>query len=202
MISDKIKELLAKHSDWFKSHNVKLSIEEQTEIKMAATSRALDGSEIGTPTEFIKDAELYVIIEGQPSVAPDGEIAMEDGTTIVVKDGKIAEIREKVEEMSDNTALVIEQLIQRVDALEATNNSQATELSDAKEKITELNTKLSAATSKANDFESKYVELSKKPAATSVKDKTIVELAAAEKPYNKMTPAEKVRYHRENAKNN
>jgi uncharacterized protein YlzI (FlbEa/FlbD family) len=195
-IKSNLKELLDKHADWFKKHDVKLSIGEDIEIKLAATAKAADGSEIGTPTEFVAGAEVFVVIEGQPTPAPDGEIVMEDGTTVVVKEGKIEDVREKVEEMSDDSALVIEQLIQRVDALEASNATQATELSTANEKIADLNTKLSAAEKKAADAQAKVVELSKQPATRSVKDKAEVELKKEttknQKTFEQMTHTERV----------
>jgi hypothetical protein len=175
-IKEKLLHLYKEHEPFFSKHKIKMSAVENTAIELAATSKAADGSEIGTPTEFVAGAEIFVVIEGQPSVAPDGEIAMEDGTTIIVKEGKIEEVKPKAEEMSDDSISVIEQLISRVDALESTNATQATELTAANESIKDLNTKLSAAEKKATDAQAEVVKLSKTAATTSVKDKGVVEL--------------------------
>jgi galactitol-specific phosphotransferase system IIB component len=191
-----------KIQDVLKKYNINLSVEETATIELAATAKAADGSEIGTPTEFVAGAEIFVVIEGQPQVAPDGEIAMEDGTTIVVKEGKVEEVKPKVEEMSSDVVAAFEKIAERVSALEGLNASQTTELTAAKAKVEELTTKLSAAETKATNAEKKVLELSKQPAATSVKDKGVVELnkqtsASAPKAKHLMSPAERVAAKRE-----
>jgi bacterioferritin (cytochrome b1) len=168
-IKEKINALLTKHG-------LNLSVEETAQIELAATSKAADGSEIGTPTEFVAGAEIFVVIEGQPTAAPDGEIAMEDGTTIIVKEGKIEEVKPKAEEMSSDVLQAIEKMSERICALESTNATQATELTAANESIKDLNTKLSAAEKKATDAQAEVVKLSKTAATTSVKDNGAVEL--------------------------
>jgi uncharacterized protein YlzI (FlbEa/FlbD family) len=168
-IKEKINALLTKHG-------LNLSVEETAQIELAATSKAADGSEIGTPTEFVAGAEIFVVIEGQPTAAPDGEIAMEDGTTIIVKEGKIEEVKPKAEEMSSDVLQAIEKMSERISALESTNATQATELTAANESIKDLNTKLSAAEKKATDAQAEVVKLSKTAATTSVKDNGAVEL--------------------------
>lgn len=191
-----------KIQDVLKKYNINLSVEDQVKIELAATAKAADGSEIGTPTEFVAGAEIFVMIEGQPQIAPDGEIAMEDGTTIVVKEGKVEEVKPKTEEMSSDVLAAFEKLAERVSALEGLNATQATELTAANAKVEELTTKLAAAETKATNAEKKVTELSKQPAATSVKDKGVVELkkeasAQAPKPKHLMSPAERVAAKRE-----
>jgi len=171
-ILDSIQNLLNKH-------NVKLSVVE-TPVALAATAKSADGKEIGTPTAFETGAECYVTIDGKSTPCPDGEIAMEDGTTIVVKEGKIEEVKPKAEEMeaelSEEVSAVVEKLAERVGALETTNAAQATELSALKATNEELTTKLSAAEAKNVELSAKVVTLSKEPAGSSAKEKTQVEL--------------------------
>jgi uncharacterized protein YlzI (FlbEa/FlbD family) len=191
-----------KIQDVLKKYNINLSVEETATIELAATAKAADGSEIGTPTEFVAGAEIFVVIEGQPQVAPDGEIMMEDGTTIIVKEGKVEEVKPKAEEMSSDVVAAFEKLAERVSALEGLNATQATELTAANAKVDELTTKLSVAETKATNAEKKVLELSKQPAATSVKDKGVVELkketsAPAPKAKHLMSPAERVAAKRE-----
>jgi hypothetical protein len=188
-IKAKIQEVLDK---W----KVQLSVEEPKKVELAATAKAADGSEIGTPTAFEVGAEVYVMIEDAPQAVPDGEIAMEDGSIVVVKDGKIESITPKAEEMSSDVLAAFEKLAERVSVLEGANAAQATELSTANAKITELTTKLSAAEKKAVDAEKKVVELGKQAATASVKDKTAVELKKEKekqpKDFSRMTYVERV----------
>jgi cell division protein FtsL/uncharacterized protein YlzI (FlbEa/FlbD family) len=196
-VKEKLLQLYKEHEPFFSKHKIKMSSVENTTIELAATSKAADGSEIGTPTEFVAGAEIFVVIEGQPSVAPDGEIAMEDGTTIIVKEGKIEEVKPKAEEMSSDVLAAMEKLSERISSLESANATQATELTAANDSIKDLSTKLSAAEKKATDAQAEVVKLSKTAATTSVKDKGVVELkketsTELKKPFAQMTHVERV----------
>ena len=74
--------------------------------------------------------------EGEPQVGdaatPDGEHKMTDGTTIVIADGIITEIKPAEEEESDETAEAIKAMREEIDALTAENESLKAQLSACK----------------------------------------------------------------------
>lgn len=102
-------------------------IEEQQAVAMTLNTE--DGSTIEVERE-----------EGEPQVgdaaSPDGEHKMADGTTIVIADGIITEIKpaeEQVEEEeSDETAEAIKAMKEEIDALMAENKSLKAQLSASK----------------------------------------------------------------------
>ena len=104
-------------------------LEEQSIVAMTLNTE--DGSTIEVERE-----------EGEPQVGdaatPDGEHKMADGTTIVIADGIITEIKpaeeqvEEVEEEADETAEAIKAMREEIDALTAENESLKTQLSASK----------------------------------------------------------------------
>lgn len=192
---------------FFESKGLKLSVEEK-KMELAAMAKTIEGVEVGTPTEFAVDAEVYVIVDGETQPAPDGEHILEDGKIIVVSGGKITEIKEKETEVEVETELSAElqstlgQLADRISALEARNTELSSQLVAEKANVSELTAKLSAAQAAEKTAKSELEKLSKLPAAASVTDKK-VELKktdatpAPAKPYSAMTPAERVAYQRE-----
>ena len=190
MLKNKINEILAKF-------NVNLSVENT--IKLAAIAKTIEGIEVGTPAdEFAEGVEVYITIEGEVIPAPNGDHTLEDGTIVSVQDGKITKITAKVEEeeMSSEITEVVSQLAERISVLEATNASQAAELSALKATNEVLTTKLSATETKAKTAETKVTELSKKAAETSVtelsKKSTKTTAQPAPKSFSQMTYIERV----------
>jgi Tfp pilus assembly protein FimV len=149
-------------------YGVKLSVGEASETAVAqvefiAKATTSDGVEIMSP-----DAELaigsevfYNDEEGNPIALPDGEYLINDGAmTISVSGGKITEMEEveieaKKNKEEEEMSSVIEQLAQRIADLESKINTKDTELAAVNKLLTEQ--------------KAKVAELSKAPAAPSVK---------------------------------
>jgi hypothetical protein len=162
-IKEQINSILVKYG-------VKLSVDEAAaaQVEFIAKATTSDGVEIMSP-----DAELaigsevfYNDAEGNPVAMPDGEYVIADGTmTISVSGGKITEMEEvEVEAKKDEEekkmaeeemSSIIEQLAQRISELESKINTKDTELAAVNKLLTEQ--------------KAKVAELSKQPAAPSVK---------------------------------
>lgn len=191
---DKLQEILNSH----KVTGIKLSTEETQPVTLAVTAKTAEGVEVGTPADaWAERVEVYIVTEEGQTPATDGDIVLEDGTTLTIEGGKIKAITAKPEEMSSEVLDVVNKLAERVGALEATNGTQAAELSALKTSNEELTAKLSAAETKATEAEKKVTELSKQAATTSVKEKTeltkhVAPVATATKSFEKMTYTERV----------
>lgn len=164
-------------------------------LEMAKEAKLQDGTIVASPSaEFEVGAELFVISEEGAVPAPDGEHTLEDGTIVVVSEGKITEIKEYEEDMSAELASTIASLSERLTALEEKYNAANTENTSLKAELAQVKSELSAS-------KEEVVKLSKSPSTKSVKK---VELAKdknerdplLDKPYGKMTTAEKIRFNR------
>ena len=190
MLRDKINEVL-------KSFNLNLSVEEPAKVVLSKMMRLADGTEIGTSADdFAEGVDVYVVIEGEPTIAPDGDHTLEDGRVISVAGGVITAITESEEEMSADVVAIVSKLAERVNALETANAASAEALSAAIKDKESLTTKLAEITSK-------FEKLSKSQASSSVKDKsTQVSLAAEKtetKPVALMTIKERIAHYRAKA---
>lgn len=116
------------------------------EIVAKENTLIYDGEEYGVGTEvFIKDAEN----EGEVIVAPDGEYTMiEDGNevnVIIVRDGKIEEIREtETEEGTTETETEVEaEVVEVVEVVPADENREDEERKDdGRERIEALEARM------------------------------------------------------------
>jgi preprotein translocase subunit YajC len=156
-----IQDILNKFAPQLSKHGVKLSVEETTtvetfEVKMMAEAALMDGTMIYSPAaEIAEGVEIFVMdADGNPSPLADGEYTLDNGMMIVVASGLIASIAE-AEEPSTEVEVTVEQ-----EVAETYSKEQVEGL--LKNVITEFEAKLSAA-------EAKITELSKAPAATTVK---------------------------------
>lgn len=160
-VVDSLKALLSKYD----IKGVKLS--EIAAVQMVAQGKLADGTMIASPAEsFEVGAELYIVdAEGNTTPAPDGEHTLEDGTMVSVIDGKIAEMKPAESQEEEMSAEIAE----AVDALGAKLDSVSAELSAVTTERDALKTELSALKKELEQSKAKVTELSKKPAAESVK---------------------------------
>lgn len=154
-----------------KKHNIQgVELSEVVELKMSAEGKLADGTMVATPSDsFVESAELYVIdADGNPQPAPDGEYILEDGTKIVAANGIITSVEvaaaeePAAEEMSADIAAVIAAMDEQLTEIKNQLNASNTELSAIKQE-------LNAAKSDLIKANAKVTELSKQPAASSVK---------------------------------
>ena len=157
-----IQDILNKFTPMLSKHGIKLSVEEtpvaeeSTKVEMMAEGALADGTMIYSPAaEWAEGVEIFVMdADGNPSPLADGEYTLDNGKKIVVASGLIASI-EEVESEEPSIEVTVEQ-----EVAETYSKEQVEGL--LKNIITEFETKLSAA-------EAKITELSKAPAATTVK---------------------------------
>jgi preprotein translocase subunit YajC len=156
-----ISEILEKFAPALSKHGVKLSVEETpavepAKVEMMAEGALADGTMIYSPAaEWAEGVEIFVMdADGNPSPLADGEYTLDNGKKIVVASGLIASIAD-AEEPSTEVEVTVEQ-----EVAETYSKEQVEGLLN--NIIAEFEAKLSAA-------EAKIVELSKAPAATTVK---------------------------------
>lgn len=124
-----------------KKFNVKLSVEENTQVKFIAAETA-DGKNIYTNAEaWAVGVDCYEDEAGTTPCA-DGEYVLANGQTVVVASGKVSEIKEKEEEMT------AEEMMSVVEAFSA--------------KLDETNTALEAATKELADLKDKFAKSEEK----------------------------------------
>jgi preprotein translocase subunit YajC len=156
-----IQDILNKFAPQLSKHGVKLSVEEtpaveSTKVEMMAEGALMDGTMIYSPAaEWAEGVEIFVMdADGNPTPLADGEYTLDNGKKIVVASGLIASIEEAVTE-EPSVEIEVEQEI-----AETYSKEQVEGLLN--NIISEFEAKLSAA-------EKKITELSKAPAATTVK---------------------------------
>jgi len=156
-----IQEILNKFAPQLSKHGVKLSVEEttateSTKVEMMAEGALMDGTMIYSPAaEWAEGVEIFVMdADGNPTPLADGEYTLDNGKKIVVASGLIASI-EEVEAEEPSIEVTVEQ-----EVAETYSKEQVEGLLN--NIISEFEAKLSAA-------EKQITELSKAPAATTVK---------------------------------
>jgi preprotein translocase subunit YajC len=156
-----IQDILNKFTPMLSKHGIKLSVEETaapeaTKVEMMAEGALMDGTMIYSPAaELAEGVEIFVMdADGNPTPLADGEYTMDNGKKIVVASGLIASI-EEVEAEEPSIEVTVEQ-----EVAETYSKEQVEGLLN--NIISEFEAKLSAA-------EKKITELSKAPAATTVK---------------------------------
>ena len=165
-------------------------------LEMAKEAKLQDGTIVASPSaEFEAGAELFVISEEGAVPAPDGEHTLEDGTIVVVSEGKITEVKEYEEDMNAELASTIASLSERLTALEEKYNA-------SNEENTSLKAELAKVQDELKTSKEEVVKLSKSGAAKSVKKLELSKERSNEKdplldkPVAKMTTAERIRYNR------
>jgi len=121
--------------------NVKLSVEEPTPVKFIAAETA-DGKSIYTDAEAWAVGVPCYSDEAGTTPCPDGEHLLANGQTVVVAEGKVAEIKEKEEEMT------AEEMMAAVEAFSA--------------KLDETNKALEAITAERDALKEKFAAAEKK----------------------------------------
>jgi preprotein translocase subunit YajC len=156
-----IQDILNKFTPMLSKHGIKLSVEEtpaaeSTKVEMMAEGALMDGTMIYSPAaEWAEGVEIFVMdADGNPSPLADGEYTLDNGKKIVVASGLIASI-EEVEVEEPSVEIEVEQ-----EVAETYSKEQVEGLLN--NIISEFEAKLSAA-------EKQITELSKAPAATTVK---------------------------------
>ena len=156
-----IQDILNKFAPQLSKHGVKLSVEETvapeaTPVAMAVEGALSDGTMIYSSADaFAEGVDVFVMdADGNPTPLADGEYTMDNGMTIVVAAGIIESMAEAITE-EPSVEVTIEQ-----EVAESYSKEQVEGLLN--NIISEFEAKLSAA-------ESKIIELSKAPAATTVK---------------------------------
>lgn len=103
---------------------------------VAMTLNTEDGSTIEIEREEGEPAEGDVVL----SDTPDGEYKMADGTTIVITDGVITEIRPKEEQTEEATKEQVEEALakagEKIDALTSENESLKSQIEDLTSQLT------------------------------------------------------------------
>ena len=171
-IKENLKAIFQKFNINPEVHGVQFSddsVEAVAEIKLAASGKLADGTEIYSTADawgigvdvFTKDAD------GNPVALVEGEYILEDGSTISVgADGMIAEIEsaETKEEMSsDDLLAVIDSLSNRVSALETERTELSAQLADATQSKDAVTTELA-------NTKTELSAMKKAPAAPSVRE--------------------------------
>jgi hypothetical protein len=168
-----IQEILKKFAPQLAKHGVKLSVEETapeaTQVVMAAEGALADGTMIYSSADaFAEGVDVFVMDrDGNPTPLADGEYTMDNGMVIVVAAGVIESMAEAITEEPIAPADAVAQ-----EVAESYSKEQVEGL--LKNVISEFEAKLSAA-------EKQITELSKAPAATTVKQSR---QAAPEAPLN------------------
>jgi hypothetical protein len=158
-----IQDILNKFTPMLSKHGIKLSVEETaapeaTKVEMMVEGALADGTMIYSPAEvWAEGVEVFVMdADGNPTPLADGEYTLDNGMVIVVAAGIIASAIEVPKEEEEPTVEIeVEQEI-----AETYSKEQVEGL--LKNVISEFEAKLSAA-------EKQITELSKAPAATTVK---------------------------------
>jgi hypothetical protein len=156
-----IQDILNKFTPMLSKHGIKLSVEETaapeaTPVAMAVEGALADGTMIYSSADaFAEGVDVFVMdADGNPTPLADGEYTMDNGMTIVVAAGVIESMAEAITE-EPTVEVSIEQ-----EVAETYSKEQVEGLLN--NIITEFEAKLSAA-------EKQITELSKAPAATTVK---------------------------------
>jgi len=156
-----IQDILNKFTPMLSKHGIKLSVEETaapeaTQVVMAVEGALADGTMIYSSADaFAEGVDVFVMdADGNPTPLADGEYTMDNGMTIVVAAGVIESMAEAITE-EPTVEVSIEQ-----EVAETYSKEQVEGLLN--NIITEFEAKLSAA-------EKQITELSKAPAATTVK---------------------------------
>ena len=191
---EKLNDLASKAGFKFESKEGKVELSKIAEVKLSAEAKLEDGTMIATTADaWGPGVDILVVdAEGKTTPAMDGEYKLETGETVVVVDGLVSEIRpmevEEVE-MEAEISARFEALANRIAALETQNTELSTQLTSVTESKTEAETKLKAT-------EKQLVELSKKPAASSVKEVALGKEKSkhenAKKPLAQMSMTERV----------
>ena len=184
-LKEKVQELFAKY-------NVNLSVsEEVVEVKQMTEGILEDGSSIYTDSDawavgvrvLVKDAE------GNDAPLMDGEYKLADGSTIVVTEGVIAEIKPMEEEPK------VEVEIETSTEVEQSTDSMNAEFEAILNVVANLEKEIATLKAEKENLSAQVTKLSAQPAVESVKTefkKAVKE--APKKSFKQMTYEERFAY--------
>lgn len=184
-LKEKVQELFAKY-------NVNLSVsEEVVEVKQMTEGILEDGSSIYTDSDawavgvrvLVKDAE------GNDAPLMDGEYKLADGSTIVVTEGVIAEIKPMEEEPK------VEVEIETSTEVEQSTDSMNAEFEAILNVVANLEKEIATLKAEKENLSAQVTKLSAQPAVESVKTefkKSVKE--APKKSFKQMTYEERFAY--------
>jgi hypothetical protein len=164
-------------SDLFEKYSVELAVEEKEEqVSLMATAILESGQEITTDADaFAVGVSVFVMNDENERIPlPDGDYLLEDGSTLVVAEGMVAEIKD-AEAPAEEVEEVVEEVAASADTItrEDVASMIAKAVSEAKKefsaqlkvrdnKITELSKQASPTLSRAPKMEAyQPVDLSK-----------------------------------------
>jgi hypothetical protein len=164
-------------SDLFEKYSVELAVEEKEEqVSLMATAILESGQEITTDADaFAVGVSVFVMNDENERIPlPDGDYQLEDGSTLVVAEGMVAEIKD-AEAPAEEVEEVVEEVAASADTItrEDVASMIAKAVSEAKKefsaqlkvrdnKITELSKQASPTLSRAPKMEAyQPVDLSK-----------------------------------------
>ena len=165
-------------SDLFEKYSVELAVEEKEEqVSLMATAVLESGQEIMTDADaFAVGVSVFVMNDENERIPlPDGDYLLEDGTTLVVAEGMVAEIKdaeapaeevveEVVEEVAASANMVTREDVASMiaKAVSEAKKEFSAQLKVRDNKITELSKQTTKTISRAPKMEAaKPVDLSK-----------------------------------------
>jgi Fe-S cluster assembly scaffold protein SufB len=165
-------------SDLFEKYSVELAVEEKEEqVSLMATAVLESGQEIMTDADaFAVGVSVFVMNDENERIPlPDGDYLLEDGSTLVVAEGMVAEIKdaeapaeevveEVVEEVEASANMITREDVASMiaDAVAEAKKEFSSQLKERDNKITELSKQTTKTISRAPKMEAaKPVDLSK-----------------------------------------
>jgi len=174
-------------SDLFEKYSVELAVEEkEEEVSLMATAILESGQEIMTDADaFAVGVAVFVMNDENERIPlPDGEYQLEDGSTLVVAEGTVSEMKD-AEAPAEAPATEVEEVVEEVeasvdmitredvasmiaDAVAEAKKEISLQIEERDKKITELSKQTTKTISRAPKMEvAKAVDLSK----LSIKDR-------------------------------
>ena len=174
-------------SDLFEKYSVELAVEEKEEqVSLMATAVLESGQEIMTDADaFAVGVAVFVMNDENERIPlPDGEYQLEDGSTLVVAEGTVSEMKD-AEAPAEAPATEVEEVVEEVeasvdmitredvasmiaDAVAEAKKEISLQIEERDKKITELSKQTTKTISRAPKMEvAKPVDLSK----LSIKDR-------------------------------
>jgi len=164
-------------SDIFDNYSVALKVEDKEQkVALMATAILESGQEITTDADaFAVGVSVFVMNDENERIPlPDGDYLLEDGTTLVVAEGMVAEIKdaeapaEEVEEVVEEVEASVDMITREdvasmiADAVAEAKKEFSSQLEERDNKITELSKQTTKTISRAPKMEAaKPVDLSK-----------------------------------------
>ncbi len=141
-----------------------------------------DGLKLSYDGEFTTDAPIFVVDEqGNRTPCEDNEYVLQNGQTIVVKSGKISEIKEEtvvenggetpvedanVEELKEEQMEIVDEDIEKIEEVEA--NPLEEKVKKIEEDMAKVLEMISGLVNNSEEMSQKFEEFSKQPAEDAI----------------------------------